>query len=282
VLRYAVVTPEGQQTRLHLLCNRRAARDLFVQGAGAERHTAPPFEVESVTEVALGAGAEQISFSLDPPLPVSGARRGEDVLLTVTLPPGESSVTLRCGRGSTHERRALAQLLDAADKARLEGALGEARRLYVEIQRRFPATATRARAAALEAGLVTRAESALEEAAAIERDIALVQTPSLLDGAEQRCHFVVTAFPGSDWAKRAQRLLHNIDEQRRLLVTTQRTQAANALLDKGRAHLRGNRYRLSRLYFRLVLERYEDLPRVRADATRDLAFAEKQLKKEGS
>jgi hypothetical protein len=103
---------------------------------------------------------------------------------------------------------------------------------------------------------------------------------SLLESADARCKFVLESFPGSPYARKAEDLLRRIGEERGRLLGATRAGRAKELLGIGRKHLEARRYRLARLYLRMVTDRFADLREIAGEAARDAELVERQIEKE--
>jgi pSer/pThr/pTyr-binding forkhead associated (FHA) protein len=230
-----------------------------------------------VRELVLGTGAAALSIACAPAVEVREHRAGGAAVLTLLAPAGAADLELAFGGSSSRARQGLDALRVRAEGLEREGRLEEARRVWIDLRREAWQPEQRRVAGQRADALAARAELALEEVEALERDALEVGQSALLDGADERCRFISGAYPGTDWARRAGTARARLDAAREQLRRARRQAAAAALFARARAHLEAQRFRMGRALLEELVSAYADIEDVAEDARRDLAFATRTI-----
>lgn len=176
---------------------------------------------------------------------VGASGQGLDLVLQKSTRQADAELQRRFADATELER---SQQLQAARMA-FDALVSDAR-INAKLQR-----LAEQRARAIEA----RAVAALAEVERLEEDLRLVGASELVTVAQERCRFVLAAFPGSSYAARAQVALDRLASALTRFEEGQRAEVAEGLVTQARTYIDARQSRLARALLGEVIRGYADV-----------------------
>ncbi len=244
---------------------------------GKDVTQALPGEPLSVSEMAWGKAARQVSFRFTGPATLTVTRHGAGVSLAFAVPSrpiatGEAGVGVDIGAASTGTREQIKRLFDEADQAHAAGDHAKALEAYQRLITRFshdPAVVARARKASSDAQ--RRADRLAELVSFVQQEAQELPLPPLAQAARAVVDELERGFAGTPQADRARRDLGRIDEA--VSAARRREEAARVreLLDRAQRLREGGHVELARMIYQGILDHMDEATPGVPDAKAKLA-----------
>ncbi|MBX3467942.1 MAG: hypothetical protein KF878_13795 [Planctomycetes bacterium] len=231
----------------------------------------------TVSEMAWGKAARQVSFRFTAPAALTLRRVGSGAELSFAVPPraiatGEASVGVDVGAASSGTRDQLRRLLEEAEQAAAQGELARALEAYRRLAARFshdPAVVERANRAADE--LTRRAQRLVEVVEFAQREAQELPLPPLAQAARAVVDELERGFDGTPQLDRARRELSRIDDAVAAARRAEEHARVRELLDRAQRLREAGHVHLARLIYQGIVDHVDEAVPGVADARTRLA-----------
>lgn len=244
---------------------------------GKEVGGALPTEPLTVSEMAWGKAARQVSFRFTSPATLTVTRVGGGAWLSFAVPPrpiatGEAGVGVDIGAASTGTREQIKRLFDEAEAAAAAGDHARAIEVYQRLIGRFahdPAVVARARAASDAAR--QRADRLAELVSFIQQEAQELPLPPLAQAARSVLDELERGFAGTPQTERARRDMARIDEAVSAAKRRDDEARVRELLDRAQRLREAGHVHLARMIYQGIVDHMDESTPGVADARAKLA-----------